>query len=40
MYADVFLHFYAYHFAENRKIWDRYVLSLSDEQFTQVVGYS
>ena len=40
MNADAFRHFYDYHFAENRKIWDRYVAQLSDEQFTQHVGYS
>jgi uncharacterized damage-inducible protein DinB len=40
MNADAFRHFYAYHFAENRKIWDRYVSQLSDEQFTQHVEYS
>ena len=40
MNADAFRHFYEYHFAENRKIWDRYIMQLSDEQFTQHVGYS
>jgi|SRR5579859_200898 len=40
MNADAFRHFYDYHFAENRKIWDRYVLQLAHEQFTQQVGYS
>ena len=40
MNADAFRHFYAYHFAENRKLWDRYIPSLSDEQFTQNVGYA
>lgn len=40
MDADAFRHFYEYHFTENRKIWDRYVTSLSDEQFTQHVDYS
>jgi uncharacterized damage-inducible protein DinB len=40
MMADVFRHFFNYHFSENRIIWDRYVKSLSDEQFTQDVGYS
>jgi uncharacterized damage-inducible protein DinB len=38
--ADAFRHFYGYHFAENRKIWDECVRSLSDEQFTQDVNYS
>ena len=40
MNADAFRHFYNYHFAENRKIWDRYITPLSHEQFTQKVDYS
>ena len=40
MNADAFRHFYEYHFAENRKIWDSYVTQLSYEQFTQPVNYS
>jgi len=40
MNADAFRHFYNYHFAENRKIWDEYVTPLSWEQFTQPVDYS
>jgi uncharacterized damage-inducible protein DinB len=40
MNANAFRQFYNYHFAENRKIWDRYVTQLSQEQFTQHVGYS
>ncbi len=40
MNAHAFRHFYAYHFTENRKIWDRYVTQLSHEQFTQAVDYS
>jgi uncharacterized damage-inducible protein DinB len=40
MNADAFRHFYNYHFAENRKIWDSYVTPLSQEQFTQDVAYS
>jgi len=40
MNANAFRHFYAYHFAENRVLWDRYITQLSYEQFTQVVGYS
>lgn len=40
MDANAFRHFYEYHFAENRKIWDRYVSPLSYEQFTQAVDYS
>ncbi len=40
MNADAFRHFYNYHFAENRKIWDQYVVPLSQEQFTRNVAYS
>ena len=40
MNANAFRHFYEYHFAENRKIWDRYITPLSDEQFTEHVAYS
>src|SRR5947208_490728 len=40
MNANAFRHFYDYHFAENRKIWDTCITSLSQEQFTQVVNYS
>jgi uncharacterized damage-inducible protein DinB len=40
MDANAFRHFYDYHFAENRKLWDRYITPLSDEQFTQAVDYS
>lgn len=40
MNADALRHFYDYHFAQNRELWDRYVLQLSDEQFTQPIGYS
>jgi uncharacterized damage-inducible protein DinB len=40
MNADAFRQFYDYHFAENRKIWDRYVTHLSPEQFTQEAAYS
>jgi uncharacterized damage-inducible protein DinB len=40
MNADAFRHFYNYHFAENRKIWDTYITPLSHEQFTQQIGYS
>jgi uncharacterized damage-inducible protein DinB len=39
MNADAFRHFYNYHFAENRKIWE-HVASLTFEQFTQAVDYS
>lgn len=40
MNADAFRHFYEYHFTENRKIWDTHIVSLSQEQFMQPVGYS
>ena len=40
MNANAFREFYDYHFAENRKIWDRYVTELSHEQFTQQASYS
>ena len=40
MNADAFRHFYNYHFAENRKIWDSYVTPLSLEKFTHPVDYS
>ena len=40
MNADAFRHFYNYHFAENRKIWGRYITPLSHEKFTQKVDYS
>jgi uncharacterized damage-inducible protein DinB len=40
MNANAFRHFYDYHFAENRKIWDRYVSQLSHEQFIQPAVYS
>ena len=40
MNAKAFRHFYDYHFAENRKIWDSFVIPLSYEQFAQSVAYS
>jgi uncharacterized damage-inducible protein DinB len=40
MNADAFRQFYDYHFSENRKLWDTYVMPLSQEQFTQKVDYS
>jgi uncharacterized damage-inducible protein DinB len=40
MNANAFRHFYEYHFAENRKVWDEYVSPLSREQFTQEAAYS
>jgi uncharacterized damage-inducible protein DinB len=40
MNADAFRQLYEYHFAENRKIWDTFIISLSQEQFIQPVAYS
>jgi uncharacterized damage-inducible protein DinB len=40
MNADAFRHLYGYHFAQNRELWDSCITPLSDEQFTQDVGYS
>jgi len=40
MNANAFRHFYNYHFTENRKIWDSYIVPLSYEQFTQEIDYS
>jgi uncharacterized damage-inducible protein DinB len=40
MNADAFRHFYNYHFAENRNLWDSYIAPLSHQQFTQNVNYS
>ena len=40
MNADAFRHYYGYHFSENRTIWDAYITPLSEEQFTQDLGYS
>jgi uncharacterized damage-inducible protein DinB len=40
MNVEAIRHFYNYHFAENRKIWDRYILPLSQEQFTRPTHYS
>jgi len=40
MNANAFRHFYGYHFAENRAMWDNCIMPLSWEQFTQDVRYS
>lgn len=40
MNADAFRHFYGYHFAENRHLWDSYIMQLSFEQFVQERAYS
>jgi uncharacterized damage-inducible protein DinB len=38
--AEAFRHFYDYHFAENRRLWDDYVIQLTGDQFTQPSSYS
>jgi uncharacterized damage-inducible protein DinB len=40
MNADAFRHFYAYHFALNRFMWNNYITALTPGQFTQPAGYS
>ena len=40
MNADAFRHLYNYHCAENRNLWDKYVMSLTQEQFVQPLEYS
>jgi uncharacterized damage-inducible protein DinB len=40
MNADAFRHFYNYHFAENRKIWEGCIAPLSYELFIQDAEYS
>ncbi len=40
MNADAFRHLYDYHFAENRTTWDKYIVLLSQERFTQQAAYS
>jgi uncharacterized damage-inducible protein DinB len=40
MNADAFRHLYGYHFSENRITWDKYVMQLTDAQFTQPASYS
>ncbi len=40
MNADVFRQVYDYHFTENRKIWDSYIIPLTQEQFIQQIDYS
>ncbi|MEL6147978.1 MAG: DinB family protein [Chloroflexota bacterium] len=39
MNAGSFRHVYNYHLAENRSIWDNYIMPLSREQFIQPVDY-
>jgi len=40
MNADAFRQFFNYHFAENRKVWDTCIASITYEKFTQKVAYS
>lgn len=40
MDANAFRHFFNYHFAINRYIWDEYIVPLPAEKFTQGSGYS
>lgn len=40
MNADAFRNVYDYHFAENHGLWERYIVQLSDDQFTQHIAYS
>lgn len=40
MNADAFRHFFGYHLSENRSLWEKYISSLSDEQFTKDADYS
>jgi hypothetical protein len=40
MNTNAFRHLYDYHFAENRKIWDKYISSLTQEQFTKEMNYA
>lgn len=40
MNADAFRQLYEYHFAENRTLWERSIVPLSQEQFTQPADYS
>jgi uncharacterized damage-inducible protein DinB len=40
MNADAFRQLYDYHFSENRKLWDSYIMGLSQEQFTHHINYS
>ncbi|NTU83514.1 MAG: hypothetical protein HGA45_29785 [Chloroflexales bacterium] len=40
MHADALRHFYGYHFAENRALWERHVTRLTVEQFTHGLAYA
>ncbi len=40
MNADAFRYVYEYHFCENRRMWESYIIPLSFEKFVQPVDYS
>lgn len=40
MDSNAIRHFFNYHFAENRKIWDEHITPLSQEQFTREFKYA
>lgn len=40
MFAKALATLFDYHFAENRAMWETYILPLTDEQFTQDFNYS
>lgn len=40
MNADAFRHFFNYHFAENRNLWESYIVALPQEQYTRPFEYS
>lgn len=40
MNANAFRHFFEYHFSENRKLWDLYIVPLTLEKFMKNIDYS
>lgn len=40
MNANAFRHFFEYHFSENRKLWDMYIVPLTQEKFIKNIDYS
>jgi hypothetical protein len=40
MNAAAFRLLYAYHFSENRKLWDQGIMALTQEQFTRDVNFA
>lgn len=40
MNSEAIRHFYAYHFSENRRLWEQSIAPLSDAQFAQESAYS